>query len=117
MKKLLIIEDEAAILEVESELFEEQNYEVISASSVTEGLSHLHESTFALVISDLFRSPEDFSDEKDILAAAGSTPVLIVSAWNLQDADLQHQGFAGFHAKPFAIDELLIHEEQVLASS
>ena len=54
MQKILVIDDDAAILEVVNEILKREGYEVASVTNAREALEKFQDGRFDLVITDLF---------------------------------------------------------------
>ena len=106
MKRIMIIDDDAHIGNLEQELLEQEGYAVLRAYSGTEALLLLKESRPDLVLLDLMLP--GLSGEALLPQLAG-IPVIVVSA-KADTADkvsLLLGGAADYITKPFASKELL----------
>lgn len=106
MQKILVIDDDAAIGNLEQELLERAGYEVLRAYSGTEALLLLKEHRPALVLLDLMLP--GLSGE-ELLPQLEGIPVIVVSAKAaVQDkVALLLGGAADYVTKPFDTGELL----------
>ena len=107
--RLLIVEDDAELRETLQLMLSEEGYQVTEAASRAEALALLHQDTFDLVLTDLFRTPTSVPPESvlPILKHAAPTPVGIMTAWNLSEEKAQQAGFACLIRKPFDVDAFM----------
>lgn len=106
MKRIMIIDDDAHIGNLEQELLEQEGYAVLRAYSGTEALLLLKESRPDLVLLDLMLPG---LHGEALLPQLAGTPVIVVSA-KADTADkvsLLLGGAADYITKPFASKELL----------
>jgi DNA-binding response OmpR family regulator len=121
-KKILIIEDDAGIIELLEAVLESGQYEPIAGRGGRDGLLKLRESGADLVLLDLMM---DDVDGWDVLGAIKAdpelrdTPVIIVSVRSpLEDLNLadKYEGlYADYVVKPFSVRELLARIDAALA--
>ena len=106
MQTIFVIDDDAAIGDLEQEALEGAGYRVVRAYSGTEALLALQNMKPDLVLLDLMLP--GLSGEA-ILPSIRSVPVIVVSAKaEIQDkVDLLMGGAADYLTKPFAVSELL----------
>ncbi len=109
MSRILIIEDDPSIAELQKDYLEMSGHEIIQVSDGAQGLKYLQNDSFDLVLLDLmlpgktgFEILQEFAQEKDI-------PVLIVSA---RDEELYkikglNLGADDYITKPFSMGELV----------
>lgn len=91
MSKLLIVDDDLAVLEVLEELLEILGHEVISANNGRIALELLEEQQFHLVLTDL-RMPdvEGWEIARQAKAKDPELPVILLSGWVPQSEVLNH---------------------------
>lgn len=114
MKRILVVEDEAAIADLLALILEDAGYQVEIAENGLVAWNRLEERRPELVISDLMMP---FLNGWDLLAQMRahsdyqSIPVILMSAAHPSTAP---QGFSGttFIPKPFDLDHLLESVEQ-----
>jgi two-component system KDP operon response regulator KdpE len=110
-RTILVVEDDADIVALLSDLLGAAGYRVLTAGTATEAQRILRAFRAQLVIADalLPASGEGrWSVLDPILAAAGDAPVVLCSAHDPQEyADYAAHGCTAFLAKPFDMDELV----------
>ena len=107
--RILVIEDERNILSFITSVLESQNYQVISASNATEGLSQAASSTPDLILLDLGLPDLDGTEVIQKIRTWSAVPILVISA-RTQEQDkvlALDLGADDYITKPFAIEELL----------
>ncbi len=109
MKRILIVEDDQAIAELQKDYLQMSGYDVICAADGDEGCRLIQEEKFDLVILDLmlpgkdgFEILKEISDTKEI-------PVLIVSAKDEEIFKIKglNLGADDYITKPFGMGELV----------
>jgi two-component system phosphate regulon response regulator PhoB len=116
---VLVVEDEADILDVIQHNLKRAGYEVITAENGTDGLRRVRDSAPDLVVLDLMLPGMDGLDvcrriKEDVLTRA--TPILIVSARG-EESDVVvglELGADDYLAKPFSPRELVARARAVL---
>ena len=111
-RRILLIEDEAAVSNYLSLLLEQEGFEIKRASSLGEARASLP-GDFELILLDLML-PDGTGDEilPHIRAAAPTTPILIVTGAPPNDERLVKclkSGAAGYIPKSGRVEELLRH--------
>jgi CheY-like chemotaxis protein len=111
MAKVLVVDDDPAILEICSDLLQTEGYEVVVATNGQQALEQAHEETPSVVLMDIMMPVMDGIEACRRLKADQHTadmPVVLMSArTNLtrQSGDLVQAD--ALVAKPFDIDYLL----------
>jgi CheY-like chemotaxis protein/predicted ester cyclase len=106
--RLLVADDDLAVLESMTMLFQDEGYEVVSATSLAEAIAAVERETFACVLADLFEHAGDvLAHLAPLREAAYPTPVGVTSAWRVVADDVLRAGFACFIARPFEVNDLL----------
>jgi CheY-like chemotaxis protein len=107
MSKLLIVDDEVAILEALTDILSVEGYEVTTAANGAEGLDHVRKDRPDLILLDLMMPVMDgqemlrrLKEDPELRA----TPVVVMSAGRVSKSELQGSRFL---AKPFELDDLL----------
>ncbi len=113
MDHILVVEDEDIIRSAIQRLLEHNHYQVTTAGSFDEAVSHLGQFQPSLVITDL-RLPGRAGT--DLIARVAPTPVLVMTSYaSLRSAvDSMRMGAVDYIAKPFDYDELLASVRTIL---
>jgi two-component system, OmpR family, response regulator len=109
MKKILIIEDDQSIAELQKAYLEIGGYEVIVCDNGSNGLNRLRNTNFDLVILDIMLPEIDGLEILRQIRGIIDTPILIVSA-KKEDADkIRGLGLGAddYITKPFSPGELM----------
>ena len=108
MKRLLIVDDELAIVEALQDILSVEGYDVITAFNGVDGLQRMADSKPDLVLLDLMMP---VMDGREMLrrmredSRLSSVPVVVMSAGRISDEERRTS--ARFLAKPFELDVLL----------
>ena len=109
--KILIVDDDAGVLEMFDEFLRKEGYSVTKAYSGQAGLDFLQDEIFDLVITDI-RMPDVTG--QDILHAikknSPEIPVVLITAFGTVEAAISamKEGAYDYISKPFRIDEVSI---------
>lgn len=109
MEKILIIEDDAAIAELEKDYLELSNFEVtIEADGMNGAASALNED-FSLIILDLMLPGMDGFEICDLVRDKKNTPIIMVSARKTDIDKIKGLGLGAddYMTKPFSPSELV----------
>ncbi|MGD8625012.1 MAG: response regulator [Anaerolineae bacterium] len=113
-KRILIIEDDAGIIELLEAVLESGDYEPVAGRGGRDGLRKLRESQIDLVLLDLMMDDVDGWAVLDAIKAdpeLRDTPVIIVSVRSpLEDLDRasEYEGlYVDYVIKPFGVSQLL----------
>ncbi len=109
-KKILVAEDDKAILEVVKIILQDGGYEVIAIEHGEQVIKTVHKEQPHVVLLDIWMAGHDGgeiakklkNDEK-----TRHTPVIMISANNETEKIAKEVGANGFIQKPFNIDDLL----------
>ena len=107
MSKLLIVDDEVAILEALTDILSVEGYEGATAANGAEGLKRAGEERPDLILLDLMMPVMDGQEMLRRLKESQelrTIPVVVMSAGRVTKAELQGSRFL---AKPFELDDLL----------
>jgi len=107
MSKLLIVDDEVAILEALMDILSVEGYAVSTAANGAEGLQQVGRDRPDLILLDLMMPVMDGQEMLRRLKedpSLRSIPVVVMSAGRVTKAELQGSRFL---AKPFELDDLL----------
>lgn len=118
-ERVLIVEDEAAIREILSELLRDAGYEVDEAADGLEGVEKFRTGDYSLVLLDLMLPGLDGYGVCEIIRRESSVPVIILTA--LDDERSQVKAFElkadDYITKPFSLKLVLMRVEAVLRRS
>lgn len=105
---VLIVEDDADLLETIATALGDYGYDVARAVSLADALATLEQHTFRLVLCDLFAtSPRDpLRSVEDLREHAQPTPVGVMTSWKITAEDAAARGFSFLLPKPFELDDL-----------
>ena len=115
--RLLIVDDEASMLDFLSLLFQGEGYEVTTARSVEEARRTLERGSLDLVLCDILMPDGNGLDLlKEIKATDGSPPVIMMTAYTSTKSAIEAMklGAADYVSKPFDVDELKIVAQKAL---
>ncbi len=118
-QRIFIAEGEAEIAKLLRLMLEDEGYTVLLAPSLEAALTQLAHTPVDLVLTDSF-SPSVttvLAVPQPLLAAAGSTPVVLLTGYGVTDDEARGAGFAGVIGKPFAFDDLLDQVRGFLAQA
>lgn len=118
-KKILICEDEAALRELVRAILGPE-YDFAEASEGAEALALIHDVQPDLVVLDLMlpgKSGLEVLSELRSDQSAGTTPVVVVTAWTHAEEAVLAAGADRFISKPFEPDELQATVEELLAAA
>jgi CheY-like chemotaxis protein len=108
MKRLLIVDDELAIIEALQDILSVEGYDVVTAFNGLDGLRRMADAKPDLVLLDLMMP---VMDGRELLrrmredSELSTIPVVVMSAGRISDED--RRASARFLAKPFELDMLL----------
>jgi DNA-binding response OmpR family regulator len=104
---VLVVEDDAAVRELVSELLTREGYTVLTASHVHEAHRHLREHAVDVVVLDLLLQDEQGRLVLDRPGRSGAPAVVIISGLPVPSAIADHPQVAAILPKPFDLEELL----------
>lgn len=109
MRKILIVEDDESIAEVQKDYLEMSGYECQTAPDGTQGLEMIRNGEFDLVILDLMLPGRDGFDILKEIAEEKEIPVLVVSAKDEEMHKIRalNLGADDYITKPFSMAELV----------
>lgn len=115
-KKILIIEDEAAIQKILTEPLVFAGYKVTVASNGLEGINKFHEQDFNLVLLDIMLPKIDGYTVCEMIRQESQIPIILLTALDTEDAQIK--GFDkladDYITKPFSIKLVLKRVEALL---
>jgi len=107
--RVLVIDDQAVILDLLSAMGQSLGYEVRTAANGEEGLRIFRREEFDLVLTDLaLPGLSGLEIARQIRALRPQIPVILVTGWasHIDQADLQSAGIMEVLYKPFRIEQL-----------
>lgn len=109
MKRILIIEDDKSISELQKDYLEMAGYEVICAFDGNTGLNYIDNHSFDLIILDLMLPHKDGFDILKEIGDSKEIPILIVSAKTDETYKIKglNLGADDYITKPFGMGELV----------
>jgi DNA-binding response OmpR family regulator len=117
MKKILIIEDDASIAEIERDFLEIEGYETVISDDGTEGFKQASSNQFDLILLDLMLPGMDGYEICKKIRDKTPVPILMVTA-RIEDVDkIRGLGLGAddYIAKPFSPTELVARVKSNLA--
>ncbi len=117
MSKVLIVEDEEALLEGLVHNFQYEGYEVIAAKTGEQGLKAAYKQKPDLIVLDIMLPEKDgFQVLKELRLRRKEVPVLVLTARNFEADVLKgfNLGADDYVTKPFSIKELLARVRRLL---
>ena len=115
-KKILIIEDEAAIRDILSVPLEAQGYKVTAAADGLEGINSFHAQKFDLILLNIMLPKIDGYTVCEMIRSESDIPVIILTALDSEEAQIK--GFDkladDYITKPFSIRLVLKRVEALL---
>ena len=117
MEKILIIEDETAIAELEKDYLELSNFEVIIETDGVNGAARALDEHFDLILLDLMLPGMDGFDICKLIREKKDTPLIIVSAKKDDIDKIRGLGLGAddYMTKPFSPSELVARVKAHLA--
>ncbi|HEY3568962.1 MAG TPA: sigma-54 dependent transcriptional regulator [Thermoanaerobaculia bacterium] len=116
--RLLIVDDEASLVDFLSILFQGEGYDVATARSVEEARKSLERSTFDLVLCDILMPDGNGLDLlREIKSQNGAAPqVIMMTAYTSTKSAIEAMklGAVDYVSKPFDVDELKIVAQKAL---
>ena len=115
-KKILIIEDDAAIQKILSEPLTAEGYEVAAATDGAEGITKFQKQKYDLILLDLMLPKIDGYTVCEMIRRESQIPIIILTALDSEDAQIK--GFDkladDYITKPFSIKLVLKRVEALL---
>jgi DNA-binding response OmpR family regulator len=110
MNKILVVEDDAGILEVVKIVLEEEHYHVLTAMDVESALELLRSERPDLVLLDIWLAGESGTEVATYIkqdASLSAVPVILLSANREIEKIAKETGVDNFLPKPFDIEDLV----------
>ncbi len=113
-----MVEDDPAIADLLRDILAEAGYRSVVVPSPAAAVRTLADMRFAVVLTDAFGATpaEVLPSTAAVLAAAGSTPVVLCTAHAIDPDTVRRAGFGGVIAKPFDVATLLAQLQVLLAA-
>ncbi|HEX6799768.1 MAG TPA: response regulator [Ktedonobacterales bacterium] len=113
---VLIVEDDADLLETVATALRDYGYAVTVAASLADGLVEVERHTYRLVLCDLFAtSPRDpLRSVQELRERAQPTPVGVMTSWKVTAEAAADRGFAFLLPKPFELDDFFARVAQAV---
>jgi two-component system, NtrC family, response regulator PilR len=115
--RILVIDDEASLLDFLRLLLEEEEYAVETASSISEARERLAVGPFDLVLCDILMPDGNGLDLlKEIKQGGSSSSVIMMTAYTSTKTAIEAMRFGAYHyiSKPFDVDELKVVVQKAL---
>ena len=109
MSRILIVDDQAAILRVLREILENEKYLVDDASNVPDALQLMKEQEYDAILCDIKMPDMDGFDMLRLVKETSNVPVIMISGNSTQNevADAMKEGAFDFISKPPDLNRLL----------
>ena len=110
MTKILVIDDEAVVLDSCRKILRSEGFEVVLATTVDDALTALEQDEFSLLLIDIKMPKRDGLYLMDVLRERGERiPIVVMSGYQTAETieEAGRRGAAAFIPKPFTPDELL----------
>jgi len=117
MMKILVIDDEAVVLESCKKILRSEGFAVALVSTVDDALALLEQERFSLLLIDIKMPKRDGLYLMDVLCRRGEQiPVVVMSGYQTEETieEATRRGAAFFLPKPFTPDELLSAVRKVI---
>ncbi len=117
MKRILVAEDKPSMLRMLSQVFSENNYQVIECRNGTEAVDRIREGSIDLIITDLKMPGADglavLQESKTYLPG---TPVIIITAFGTVEnaVEAMREGAFDYILKPFSVAEIEVKVAKAL---
>jgi len=114
---VLLIDDDAVLLDVLAEVFAAERYRVACVSDLAAAVAVLAEQRFAAIVTDTMTSPWNASLPAigQLRKAAPATPIVLFTGYaEAAELDLEEAGLAAVWHKPVDLDEVLRSLQGVL---
>ena len=115
-ERILIIEDEAAIQSILSELLTDAGYIVETAEDGLEGISKFRQNHFSLILLDIMMPKIDGYTVCEMIRKESSVPIVMLTALDEEQAQIKafELKVDDYITKPFSLKLVLMRVEAVL---
>lgn len=107
--RLLVTEPDPALAFTMHQTLAEMGYASTLASSLEQGLRWVHEQPFDLIVTDTFSGTwqESLASLRPLLALSHPIPVILCTAWQIEETVVRQAGFAGQVEQPFDLEDFI----------
>jgi DNA-binding response OmpR family regulator len=120
MARVLVVDDDPALLDILAESFALEGFEVCAAPDLATALDLLQRPAVDLILTDLLSTPfssTPFAPLAALAAAAPATPIVLVTGYTeLLDLTPADYGLTAILGKPFEMEALLSAVQAALAA-
>ena len=119
-ERVLIVDDEAAVLEVCMRVLRRRGFEVTGANNGRRALEHFAQESFDLILSDIKMPDLDGLELlRQVKKSHPDTPVVLITGYGSMETAMEavRFGAGGFLLKPFHAPELVHAVEEAMAKS
>lgn len=116
MKRILLVEDELALLKIEEAFFKQAGYEVVTATDGLEALTLFQQHTFDIACIDVMLPHVDGFTVVESIRQHSQLPIIMVTALSSEENQLKGYKLAidDYVTKPFSPSVLVAKAESVL---
>jgi DNA-binding NtrC family response regulator len=117
MKKILIAEDKPSMLRMLSQVFSENDYQVVESPNGTEAVQRIREGGLDLIITDLkMPGAEGMTVLREAKTHHPGTPVIIITAFGTVEnaVEAMREGAFDYILKPFSVSEIEVKVSKAL---
>lgn len=116
MKRILLVEDELALLKIEEAFFKQAGYEVVTATDGLEALTLFQQHTFDIACIDVMLPHVDGFTVVESIRQHSQLPIIMVTALSSEENQLKGYKLAidDYVTKPFSPSVLVAKVESVL---
>ncbi len=115
--RILVVDDEASMIDFLQLLLEDEGYDVTLANSMTEARSQVADKTFDLVLCDIMMPDGNGLDLlEEVKAQEGRTSVIMMTAYTSTKSAIEAMRLGAYHyvSKPFDVEELKVVIQKAL---
>lgn len=114
-KKILVVDDEFAIVEIWKEVFEAKGYDVSTANNGEAAVASIKESDFDMILTDMKMPGSDGTVILDHIAKSEKNPKMVVSSGFVESDNLLSKYKVDmFIQKPFLLEKEIVSIEELL---
>lgn len=107
-RRILLVENDLAVREVVTAALTDSGYEVTASSALDDAVARLSAAPFDLVLTSDFTTgaAEVLTASAPVRAAAGRTPVILLTSYDVTPDEVRAAGFRDVVTKPFDLAAL-----------